>query len=442
MKNSAILTVLAVIGGLAVPSGLGLAQEDILASSGQGAVFGQGPYAPDGLSIASGAAGAYTLRAKPFKIRPRLSVTLMHEDNVYLENRDSKDSWYVTVAPGLMLLLGDERRNYVYLDYAAGHSTFSSLDDEDIDTHTVTLLGRYDTGKSALTAWHRYRDVRDVDTLLGTRVTKEEHVSSVEVSRRISSKTSVGVGGRHEDHDYRPDDYADYVQDEASARLYWHARPKTDLFLYGAYGWVELESRFGGFGDAEYVETGVGLRGQLRPKVEATGKVGWQRRTFDDDRIEDIEHWTAALRLNAALVERINGSLGVWGRITPAVQEPGLSAIEMRVEPGLSRRLFTDRLVGSASLVFGRVEYEGTVRPVVLGPTEDRVLRAYDGREDEFWGFTLGLDWRIARYFSAGVAYSYIENDSSLDDYREDRADIDPASYDAGRWMIRVAFNY
>ncbi|OQC54365.1 MAG: hypothetical protein BWX54_02235 [Verrucomicrobia bacterium ADurb.Bin018] len=98
----------------------------------------------------------------------------------------------------------------------------------------------------------------------------------------------------------------------------------------------------------------------------------------------------------------------------------------------MERRLFIERLRGNASLTAGRVEYSGS-------PHADENEWVRDGRTDNYWGFSVGVDWWTRQRFSVGLAYSYMRRDGSRGAGAEAE---DATSYDYGRWTLRASWNY
>lgn len=410
--------------------------ESPAAGGGQYETFGRGPGLADDLWLSAGAAERLLeWPVGPFRVRPRVEVTAIYDSNVYLDEGETTDDSYVTISPGVMLIYGNEHHNYAYADYAFSVPTFFSEKDEDIESYTLTLFGHYEKGKTGSTVWYRLRDVREADTVVGSRVTKEQHVMGGSVERWVSSKTSVSGSGRYEDHAYDEPTYTDYEQVEGSVRVKWQALPKTAFFGQAAFGEVDVEDDERSYGDAQYTELSVGVRGRLRPKVGTVARVGWQVREFDERALDDVERWTASVKVDARVLAHLRAKLGVWSSLRPAVNAAGFTTVETRIEPALSRRIGSDRLIGTVAGFLGFVEYRGSPDPV--GPSSTSSAAVYDGREDEYWGWSALLDWWMYEHVSLGAGFSYIENDSDADAAAADRG----TSYDGSRAWMRLAIN-
>lgn len=418
-----------------------VAELDVSGSGGgrRAQIYEQGPYTSDDLVLSGGSTVGYTMRFGRLKVRPRLEVSLIYDDNIYLDKDSSVSDAYGVLIPGILVLYGDEAHNHVYVDYAREIPAFFTEKQENVESQRLTGFLHYELDRTALTAWHRYRDTRGADTLLGARITKEEYITSVGLDRQVSTKTAFTLTGMHEFHDYESRRYVDYYQYELAGRFYWSAFPKTDLFGQLARGWVDLVAR--DFGDARYTEASLGVRGRLRPKVKAVGSVGAQYRDFEDEAISDLLHWVANLKVDGTLFRHTKGGLGLWTSLRPAIDRAGYTSIDTRLEPFLSRRILSERVIGSVSGVLGISEYRGTDDPLDPGAGDDTMC---PDQRRLYQGFTVIVDWWWARHCVLGVGYSYIESGTwgKVEPVLEEGSKCSVPSYTGDRWLIRAGVNF
>jgi opacity protein-like surface antigen len=358
----------------------------------------------------------------------------IYEDNLFLNSIDKKSEFYVVATPGAMLVYGRPQDAYLYLDASMDFTTLQETDDNALAGETLTLAGKWGNAKSQVSASHQYRDVRDVDVQVGTRLKRRSNSTSADYEYRVSSKTSLGLVARHVLNQFSDSSYADYRDYSLSGRLSWQALPKTSLYGRGGHGWVDVDERADAKGDAQYNELAVGVMGRPGARLETSGEVGVQHRYFSNSDTDDITREVGSIRVAGEPVERLRTWLAASASMQPAINAPGYTVLDTRIEPGISRRLFSERIVGSLSGLWGQNEYSGSSE----GVSDPRV---YDGRKDEYWGFNVNIDCWIGRYWSAGAGYSYMQNDSAADETLTQGQGTDASSYEAGRWMLRVAFN-
>ena len=368
---------------------------------------------------------------------PRVTLTASREDNLFMSS-ERQSATVIYLIPGATLIWGRPEANHLFADAGAIiplEDSSGQLEEE--PSLLLSLGGVYQTGKSQVGAQAAYRRLENVDTLVGARIVKQDYIANVVVDHHTSAKSTVGALGSFERHDFEAAEFVDYDRIYGAARLYHELTPLSQVFVQGGIGRDDLDSGPGGYGDADFYDISLGLRGKLSPKSSASGRVGYQWRTHDDDALEDVEHWIASLYAETNPFGFTTFSTELFADIRPAIHSVGSSAIDQRWTGSVSRRLFVDRLRGQGSVYVGRIDYRSPRdEPRLQEPDYSLV---YDRRRDEYWGFTLGLDWWIRRNFSCGLAYAYIENEAARDADEEVRR---AGSYDSGRWTLRLSWNY
>jgi hypothetical protein len=402
--------------------------------SGNGSMYNRGLYNTEQLSLDKAVEDRDFLTAGALSVHPRLAVLAIDEDNVFLSDEGAVGDSYIVITPGVLARYGETQKNYAYVDVTADIPAGYDEDAEDIDNFQLTALGHFEQSKSTINGWYKFRELRSGDIVIGNRVSKEEHVVYGGYDHQLSQKTAAGVNASYSQHDYASEDYTDYTELKLSGRVYWKAFDKTRLFAEVSSGNVAIDSRIDGFGDADYLEGTLGLDTAVNTRWHAGGSVGYQIREFDRDDIEDVEGITAAARLNGHLFDHVKAGVNFWSLIQPAVNEAGATLTETRVEPTISRRVFTDNLVASGSMVWGWVNYKSPDNQAAVGELETELV--FNDREDTYWGYTLSLDWQALTQLTMTLGYSYIENDADQIPGEES------ATYEATRWMLRAQYNF
>ncbi len=400
--------------------------------------FTRGPDAAYYLDSGSATDDPFYVPVTAWSLLPRLTITATRDDNVFLDSGSTTEGTTINLIPGLMAIYGRPEHNYLYADYGAILPISVSTDRLDKDpSHMFTLGGAYQTGKSQVYGRAGYRRLENMDTLVGARIVKEDQLYDLGLDYRVSAKTSVGVLGNMEVHRFNDPMYVDYRRLYGAGRLYHALTQRSEWFVQGGLGRDELDSSSGSEGSADFFDASLGLRGKPTAKTRVSGRTGYMWRTYEGNRIDDVNHWIASLFAESNPFGLTTFSAELQADIRPAINARGNTAIDQRLTVGATRRLFTERLRGNAAVFAGIADYRGPEgRPVEFSPEESLV---YDRREDNYWGFTLGLDWWTRKNISVGLAYSYIENQALQDANEEDR---DLASYDSGRWLLRISWNF
>jgi len=213
--------------------------------------------------------------------------------------------------------------------------------------------------------------------------------------------------------------------------------PRSDMFLQAGAGRDRLDGDARFQGDADFYDVSLGFRGQQSPKTSLGGTVGYRWREARYDQGRDVENYIASLHASTTPFgfTRFRGELRT--DIRPAVASRGFTTVDQRGTLGASRRIMTERLRGQIAFFAGQVDYYGSRDQSAA--TDDQAEVIYDNRRDEYWGYSLGLDWWAQYNFSFGISYSYFENNGARNASRDIR---DLTSYDNGRWGIRASWNY
>lgn len=393
-----------------------------------------GPYTAEGVVLSERTAERFGWMFGDLAFYPYAQAMAVYDDNIFLNSYDKKSEAYTVFSPGIMVVYGSARKNYLYMDYSADFTSLQEFNNDAFDGQTLKTGGRFSNARSQFGASYQYQEIRDVDVVAGTRLKQDTSTAEVEYDNRVSSKSSLGVRGLYSLHTFAESGYSAYSDYSVAGRFGWQMMPRAWLTARAGHGWVDMHEERDAYGSAQYDELALGVSGRPRARLETSGDVGVQRRYFESESLDDIVQWVGSIRVAGEPFGRTRVWVAGSAVLRPAIQADGYTALDKRIEPGISRSLFTERLVGGCSVFWGQTDYMGSGS----GEGDPRV---YDGRHDDHWGFNANLDWWIGRYWSVGIGYSYIKNDSQADDELTMGEGVDPSSYEAGRWMLRAAFN-
>jgi hypothetical protein len=421
-------------GAVFLAPSVGLAESDAYTSG----FYTRGVDAATYMDQGGAVVDPFYIPAKTGALLPRVSLAVTHEDNVFLDPKEPKTGTSITLVPGLMAIWGRPSENHLYADYGLIIPVYESERElNDRPSHLLKLGGVYRTGKSQIQGQLGYRLLEELDTALGARVAKQDYIGDLNAEHRISGKSSAGILGRVEMHDFDSDSYADYDRYYGAARLYRRMNSKSESFLQAGLGRDEpreaAESAIG----ADFYDLSLGVRGKQSPKFNASGRLGYMWRRYDDERRAEFAHWIASLKAESNPFGLTTFTGELYADIRPAVDANGFDAVDQGFIGTVSRRLFSERVRGTASFTLGRIDYSG--RQQTDSATNAENSRVYDGRSDDYWGFTLGVDWWTREHVSIGLAYSYMERNGAGS---ADAAAQEDVSYEYGRWTLRASWNY
>lgn len=421
----------AILAGLAgaafAAPAIGLAADDGYAAG----FYTRGVAAASYIDQGGAVVDPFYVPAKTGALLPRVSLAVAHEDNVFLDPTNGTAGTSIALIPGLLAIWGRPTENHVYADYGLILSVYESETEvNDRPSHLLRLGSAYRTGKSQIQGQVGYRRLEDVDRVVGARVAKQDVLADLSVEHRISGKSSAGLQGRMEMHEFDAENYLDYNRYYGAGRLYRRVSPKSQAFVQGGLGRDDPRRSQDRAAGADFGDLSLGVRGKQSPKFNAAGRVGYMWRTYDEESRGDFGHWIASLNAESAPFGFTTFSGELYADVRPAIDADAVDVVDQGVVLGASRRLFTERLRGNASATFGQIDYAGGDDPEAGGR---------DGRTDRYWGFSLGADWWSKERFSVGLAYSYMRRDGDVDGDPEAQ---DASSYEQGRWTLRASWNY
>lgn len=369
---------------------------------------------------------------------PRVSLTITHEDNVFLSPEGTNSGTSISLVPGLMAIWGRPTDNNVYADYGVILPLYNSVKELDNGpSHMLRLGASYHTGRSQVNGQVGYRQMEDVDTVVGARVSKRDYTGDLGMEHRVTGKSSVGLQGRLEKHDFDSDRYFDYNRYYGAGRLYHRVSAKSQAFVQAGLGRDDPQEPAAAANGADFYDLSLGVRGKQTPKFNASGRLGYMWRRYDEESRPGFDHWIAALEAESRPFGLTTFTGELAADIRPAIDLDGTDVVDQRVTGTVSRRLFIERLRGNASATWGQIDYSGRA-PNGSGTVAEN-SRFSDARTDHYWGFSLGVDWWTRGRFSMGLAYSYMQRDGSPD---AGPATQDATSYEYGRWTLRASWNY
>jgi len=354
---------------------------------------------------------------KNWALIPRLTFEVQRDSNYYMNSQNEKVSTSMNLYPGAMLIYGRPDHNHLYADAELGLPLHHSMSaQEDGLSYVLRTGGAYKTGKTRILGRIGHRRNEYSDTLAASRVLNRNVVGNLSLEHRVSLKSSLGMNGQMEFHDFDSEDYLNYRRYYVAGRFFRRMTAKSEWFIQTGAGRDLLDkSSKGLYGNALFYDLSVGMRGKPSPKTSVSGRVGYRLRRYDDSSISEVRSWIADIGAEATPFGLSTFSADLIADIRPDITATGDSAVDHRLTLGVTRRLFTERLRGNASVQYGTVDYYGTGNRL----------------DDDYWGYNLGLDWWTRRHLSFGLLYSYVEREGS-----------ESTAYDSSQVTFRMSWNY
>ena len=396
-----------------------------------------------------------------FELTPRISVSQVYDDNIYLDNNNEKSDYLTTVSPGINLMISSLNRS-LSLDYSPTWVYYDEYDENDTVRHAGNLDFwqniaehlRFNLTDTYLKSEEPLEETEEVEADRSTRDTYERNTGSASFLYQFGPEDTVTFGYRHsllENEDVTLNDGK--IQNPFANMTYWFDI-KNGVELNYEFTDAKFSRDDGTEAEDDYTGHGAGIRYIYRFTQNTNGSIGYDftTRNFDGgtpdyeihEELIGFEHALspdASLSLgggyftqkregfgdetgysyNASLAKRFQrGSFSIGGR-------GGWDEAYLEAE----RRGFT-RYWSADS----RLEY--TFMQELNGYAGGSYRRDRDSanREWKTQRANCGVRLMFMRWFSLSMDYSYAQRDGDFDleDYTDNRVMLTLSASKLYRW--------
>jgi len=372
------------------------------------------------------------IRFNNLKVVPGITLQEVYDDNIYLGNGanntiELKESDLIThIMPSLGLDYSLHERGNVSFNYTGDLAYYNDNNSNDWQTHKGEFNFNYQApGGIMLDINTIHTDAEDPYGNL------ELYRSGLKTERRgndLKSTIGYSFGNRFQIlayYNYYKQDYdllRDYTQDwdskEFGAGFQMRLLPKTWAFFRYYFGERDYFTHPAGTGVTEsndsdfgWNRVNFGVTWKTGAKLEGELNFGYQlmdyKNTVDveGDRYDSKDTWIAATSITYTATPTIGLALS----LTRALRETGSSDNEYFEDTGIGvnmKKMIKSKFILNAGGVYSVNDYNLPVtRP----------------REDESYKISIGLDYLIQDWLTAGVGYTYEKKDSNygINDYTD-----------------------
>ena len=370
----------------------------------------------DAGQVSAGSPEIAEMSATPRRFRYELTVEVrgVHDDNITLSHDNQKSDLYGQLSAEITAGIGDvleTDENYLSLSYTptgylfADHSEFNTVE------HIARLEGQWRLSRLTLTLGQDVRSIQSANLDVAT------------TTGGVVNETNLDVGGRRRLNTYHTHLDAEY---ELTGKT--SARAEVD---FSSRDYEELIG-------SNTLSGGLGIDYVYGPKLRV-GVIGRAGKDFVDSPSPDQTFQDANVRFDYAVTGkfRATGSAGVQFRQSADSESTRVAPI---FSAGLTYTPFDatevvfsarSQTYNSASLVgrdFTSTQFVLRARQrffqrlylsLVTGFQNQSYFSTIGGvaaeREDNYFFVAPGIDYEVARFWSAGVYYLHRENDSSTE---------------------------
>jgi opacity protein-like surface antigen len=389
-----------------------------------------------------------SLAGYSFELVPRISVSQVYDDNIYLDNINEKSDYLTTLSPGINLTISS-LSNSLSLDYAPTWVWYDEYDENDTVRQAATLAFwqnmaehlRFDLTDTYLKTEEPIEETEEVEGVRTTRNTYQRNTGSASLRYQFGPEDTIALGYRNnllENEDPTLDDGT--IQIPFCSISYWF-NVKNGLELNyeftKAIFWRDDDSLAGD----NYQGHAAGLRYNYRFTPHTRGSIGYNftNRNFEG-LTEDYKIQEGSVSFEHAFSPDLSVSIGGGYFIQQneiSDDEPGYS-YDASLAKRFERGSFTIGGRGGWDEAYLEAERRGFIRFWSANTRLDyriiEPLSLYAGasyrqdkdptdREWKTWRGNCGLRWAFLRWFSLSLDYSYAERDDDVDteDYSVNR---------------------
>lgn len=395
------------------------------------------------------------------ELTPRISISQVYDDNIYLDNTNEKSDYLTMASPGVNLMISSIN-NSLSLDYSPTWVFYDEYDENDTVRHAGNLAFWQNIAehlKFNLTDTYRkseepLEDMEEVEGVRSTRNTYKRNTGSASLLYQFGPEDTVTFGFRHsllENEDVTLDDGK--IQNIFSNATYWFD-VKNGLVLNAEFTDANFSRDDGSIAGDDYAGHAAGIQYNYRFTQTTRVSVSYDITARDfDGRTEDYEIYEVFIGFEHALSPDVSFSLG-GGSFTQQNEQSG-DETGFLYNASLAKRFqrgsFSIESRGGWDEAYLEAERRGFTRywgaDAGLEYRFMQELNGYAGGSyrrdkdsaDREWTtrrVNCGLRLMFMRWFSLSLDYSYAQRDDDLDaeDYTDNRVTLTLSASKLYRW--------
>ncbi|MBW1613166.1 MAG: outer membrane beta-barrel protein [Deltaproteobacteria bacterium] len=396
-----------------------------------------------------------------FEFTPRISVSQVCDDNIYLDNTNEKSDYLTTVSPGINMMISSINRS-LSLDYSPTWVYYDEYDENDTVRHAGTLTFgqniaeylRFNLTDTYLKSEEPIEETEDVEGVRSTRNTYERNTGSANFAYQFGPEDSVTFGYTHsllENEDVALEDGK--TQNLFASMIYWFNK-KNGLEPNYEFTDAEFSRDDGSIADDDYTGHAAGIRYIHRFSQTTTTSIGYNITTRDfDGPSEDYDIHEGSIGFEHAVSSDISLALGGGYFIQKnerSDDETGYSynaslakrfqrgSLSIGAQCGWDEAYLEAERRGFTRYWSADSRFEYTFMQDLNGYAGGSYRRDEDSadREWETWRANCGVRLIFMRWFSLSLSYLYAQRDDDIDveDYTDNRVMLTLSASKLYRW--------
>jgi len=383
------------------------------------------PFSGSGLGDLFGDQSAADVGHKP-RIRPHFAFVQGFNSNARLGNRQVDEAWQARMAPGITLSIPSGKL-YTEVDYTYAFTTTQGRRTHDnTNTHNLNAIARYDLSADTTVGVGNNFQISDVPGTSGDTFTL--NTTTAQVRHRLSPKLNASLGDAVQwFNDSGTSRQHDFIDNGVSAGLTYDAT--SDLSVGPTFAWNVRDFRHISEKNYWQIQPGIGASYRLGPKTTLGGNFGWAYRRFEKGSNNESE-LVYGVTASHMLGRKFIWSLAYAKTLTDTF-DTGFVFRELPQAVALDNldrdfRVLKSHRIGTAATynfnernslgAFGDFQF-------INADAKDRVGGAGGAQDEKAMEVGARYTYRLNRYLSLDVAYSFGRRFDGQGNPQEGRAD-------------------
>lgn len=334
---------------------------------------------------------------KLWRIRPRVTASMVYDDNIFISNTNRVADVIWSVTAGAAFELGDFRNlqeNFLIAEWYGTGYFYTNNPDQNAFNQSAALLGQYRWEKLTAQLSSKYQYLTGPDRQVGSFATRHVFENAIRFNYDYSDKTSFDAEFAQNTQLFE----AYYNQYDYRGKLGMDYRilPKVKIGVEGAAGILNVEES-----PLQFYQ-----QARLRAKYTATGKLdaklsgGVEFRQFDggqDMKIEPVFSLGLEYRPFDGTLLSINGYRNVVGSNSLRGQDYVATGFAISIQQRFLQKFYT-------GITFG---YENDTYFATANDT-------FSDRVDNYIFLRPSISYALNDWVTAGAFYEYRDNASTV----------------------------
>jgi len=334
-------------------------------------------------------------------------VTLQYDDNVFLSRNNEKDDFLVTLTPGASLKVPFED-NLLSLDYHVNINKYMDNTSQNGEDHYASAdlgLNMRDITFNIYDNFSRVFERPSIEDV--NRIKLQDNKAGIRAKLQME-RLGVQLGYENFMRDYKSDpsyDAFDRIEHTYSFMVTHRTFPKTELLFEYDFSQIGYDESV--HSDSNYHQILVGAKGSLTSKAEATIKLGYQIREYDQPDEPNFD--TGVLYADITHTFSDKNALRLSLDRTAYESTYGTNNFyKVESVTAIFDHFFTPKLMGFFT---GELQINSYPRETTEGAETKK-------RQDKYYSTGVGLRHYLQKWFTLTLKLEHIIRDSNFDTFK------------------------